>query len=182
MTSSPLSSFFLAIAVKNKDIALKLCMRVVFMHLDHIYSGFFDNLKILDFIGNHFWKIKILNLRDQNRQNIENPTVPFLTVFNFTPLDIFRLRLTSKLNILVAFKHMPFFTRNGETSHWNVIFSKKNLNGFFWYFGGRRQIDAGESFASISAAVFELSRKSGRGGGRICPPSLPSARWDRSRN
>ena len=53
-------------------------------------------------------------------------------------------------------------------------FPKKILDGFFWNFGGRRQIDAGEgteSFASISAAVFELSRKSGRGGGNICPPA-----------
>ena len=29
-----------------------------------------------------------------------------------------------------------------------------------------------ESFASISAAVFELSRKSGRGGGQNLPPPV----------
>ena len=37
----------------------------------------------------------------------------------------------------------------------------------------RRQIDAGEgteSLASMSDAVFELSRKFGRGGDNICPP------------
>ena len=51
-------------------------------------------------------------------------------------------------------------------------FSQKILDGFFGNFGGRRQIDAGEgteSFASISAAVFELSRTAGRGGGNSAP-------------
>ena len=44
--------------------------------------------------------------------------------------------------------------------------SQKFLHGFFWNFIGRRQIDAvegTESFASISAAVLDLSRKFGRG-------------------
>ena len=52
-------------------------------------------------------------------------------------------------------------------------FSQKFPNRFFWNFGGRRQIDAeegAESFVSISAAVFELSRKSGRGGQYLPPP------------
>ena len=55
-------------------------------------------------------------------------------------------------------------------------FSHKFIDGFFWSFGGRRHIDAGEgieSFASISAAVIELSRKSGREG-RNSPPPPPS--------
>ena len=42
---------------KNKYIALKFRMRVVCMCLDHILSGFWDKLKILDFIGSYFWKI-----------------------------------------------------------------------------------------------------------------------------
>ena len=53
-------------------------------------------------------------------------------------------------------------------------FSEKFNAGLFWNFDDRRQIDAEEgtkSFASISAAVFELSRKSGRGGGDIPPSS-----------
>ena len=39
------------------------------------------------------------------------------------------------------------------------------LNGLFLNFDGRRQIDAGEGtvgFAPMSAAIFELSRKTGR--------------------
>ena len=60
-------------------------------------------------------------------------------------------------------------------------FSLKNLDGYLWNFGDRRQIDAGEgtkSFAPISAAVFELSRKSSRGGGRIClPRGLRVKKW-----
>ena len=53
-------------------------------------------------------------------------------------------------------------------------FSQTFLDGFFWNFSGRRQIDDGEgteSFASIPDAVFELSRKSGRGGGNMSPPA-----------
>ena len=45
-------------------------------------------------------------------------------------------------------------------------FSQEFLAGVFWTFGGRRQIDAGEgtkSFESIYVAVFELSRKTGKG-------------------
>ena len=45
-------------------------------------------------------------------------------------------------------------------------FSQKFLRGFFQNFGRKRQIDAGEgtvSFTSISVAVFELTRKPGRG-------------------
>ena len=56
----------------------------------------------------------------------------------------------------------------------NTPFFRIILDGVFWNFGGRRQIDGGEgteSFALITAAVFELSRKSGRVGGNICPPS-----------
>ena len=52
-------------------------------------------------------------------------------------------------------------------------FSQKIIDGFFWNFGGRRQIDAGEdieSFASISAAVLELSRKFSMGGDIRPPP------------
>ena len=53
---------------KNNDIALKFCMRVICMYLDHIYLGFVDNLTILDFIDNNFWKIEILNFVGQNRK------------------------------------------------------------------------------------------------------------------
>ena len=53
-------------------------------------------------------------------------------------------------------------------------FSQKPIYGFFQSFGGRRQIDVGQgnvSFASISAAVFEQSRKSSRGGAIFAPPA-----------
>ena len=55
VTSSPLPVFFFGhCTAKNKDIALKFCMRVVCMYHDHIYSDFLDKLKSLDFIGNLF--------------------------------------------------------------------------------------------------------------------------------
>ena len=47
------------------------------------------------------------------------------------------------------------------------------MNGFFWNSDGRRQIDAGEGteiFVSISAAIFELSRKSSKGGAEFALP------------
>ena len=53
-------------------------------------------------------------------------------------------------------------------------FSQKFIDGFFKNFDGDCQIDAGEdteSFTLISAAVLELSRKSGMGGGDIRPRS-----------
>ena len=65
---STFTCFFGHCTAKNKDIALKFCMPVVCMYLDHIYSGFLDNLKISDFIGNYFWKIEILNFGGQNRK------------------------------------------------------------------------------------------------------------------
>ena len=42
--------FFGNCTVKNKDIALKISMHVACMHVDNVYSVFY-NLKILDFIG-----------------------------------------------------------------------------------------------------------------------------------
>ena len=59
---------FLAFAQPKKDIALKFCMCVVCMYLDHIYSAFFGWLKKFDFISSYFWKIDILNFWDQNRK------------------------------------------------------------------------------------------------------------------
>ena len=38
-------------------------MRVVCMYIDHMYSGFLDHVKILDFISNIFEKTEILNFR-----------------------------------------------------------------------------------------------------------------------
>ena len=46
--------FFGHCTAKNKDIALNFCMRVACTYLDHIFSGFSDNLEISDFIGNYF--------------------------------------------------------------------------------------------------------------------------------
>ena len=47
------------------------------------------------------------------------------------------------------------------------------MDDFFWNYDGRRQIDEGEGtegFESISAAVFELSRISGKGAESTPPP------------
>ena len=57
-------------------------------------------------------------------------------------------------------------------------FLKKIINGFFLNFGGGRQINVRtvtESFASISATVYELS-KNPAGGGQNLPPPPSEAR------
>ena len=48
--------FFGHCTAKNKDIALKFCMLVVCMYLYHMYSVFFNKLKISDFISNYSFK------------------------------------------------------------------------------------------------------------------------------
>ena len=54
-------------------------------------------------------------------------------MFNFTPFDVFRLRLSSKLNILAGFKHLLFFLpKMAKQDVTKTQFSKKkNLDGFF---------------------------------------------------
>ena len=74
------------------------------------YVSFFDNLKNLDFIGNHYWKNDILIFWSQHRNILKrNMRWPVCRSFNFTPFGIFRFRLTLNLNILAVFKHLPLF-------------------------------------------------------------------------
>ena len=97
---------------KNKDIALKFCMLIVCMYHYHIYSGFLDTLKILDFMGNYFWKNEILYFEGQNRKISKIQDSHFIerSIWRFfgVQFGVSRLRLTSKLNILAAFKHFLF--------------------------------------------------------------------------
>ena len=83
-------------------------MCVVCMYLDHIYSGSLDNLKILDLKGNYFWKINF-EFWGSKSKNIKKSKYLFCRTFNFIPFDVFWLRLTSKLKILAALKHLPLF-------------------------------------------------------------------------
>ena len=39
-------TFFGPLHSQNKDIALKFCMRVVYMFFDNMHSGFLDDLKV----------------------------------------------------------------------------------------------------------------------------------------
>ena len=41
---------------KNKDIALKFCVRVFCKYPEHVYSCVLDNLEISDLTGNHLKK------------------------------------------------------------------------------------------------------------------------------
>ena len=166
--------FFGHCTTKNKDIALNFFMCVVCMYLDRIYSGVLNNLKFLEFIGNFLKKKWNFNFWGQNRKilKIRNDilkSVRFYAVWRFSIASSFKAEHSSSLQTFA------FFTQNGETwRHQNAIFSKSYPRIFFWNFGDRLQIDAEEGterFASISAAVFKLWRKSGRGGQNLPPPS-----------
>ena len=91
-------------------------MRLVCMYVDSAYSVFYI-LKVLNFIG--FFKGNF-ELWGTKLKNINNSVESFGSSFNFTPFDVFWLRLTSKLNILAALKHLPFFTKK-----WRYVTSLK---------------------------------------------------------
>ena len=84
------------------------------------------------------------------------------------------LRLNSKLNILAAFKHFPFFSPNWRNMTSLKGHFLKSLSTDFSISCERCQLDAEkgtESFLSISVAVFELSRKFSRGAEFPPPPA-----------
>ena len=115
-------------------------------------------------------------MRVKNLRNKKIRDNPFCRTFIFTPQRVLQLRVSSKLNNLAAFKHLPFFfTRVAKHDATKTPFSiLKKIDEFLGNFGGRRQIDAesgerSDSFASMSAAVSELSRISGRGGAESAP-------------
>ena len=53
---------------KNKELALTVCMHVICMYLDHIYSGFWVTMKILDFRSNYIRKKMKIEFWGQNRK------------------------------------------------------------------------------------------------------------------
>ena len=77
------------------------------------------------------------------------------------------------MHILAAVKHLPFFPPKMEKHDvTKEPFSQKKISKDFVNFNGRRQINADEGtecFAPISAAVFGLLRKSGRGTESVPP-------------
>ena len=101
--------FFGHCTAKNKDIALKFCMRVVCMYLGHIYSGFLITWKFRILWANIFEKSKFWIFGVKIETNIKIPRWAFCRAFNFTLFGVFRLRLPAKLNILAAFKQLLFF-------------------------------------------------------------------------
>ena len=168
--SSPLPVLW-AIAQTKARILFWYFACVLFICILIILFWLLDNLKILDFIGNYSWKIKMLSFGIFFKK-LRHSFVERI----FYAVWIFCLRVTSKLYItLSGFKHMPFFTQNVETwHHQNAISSKKSRR--FSEILERRQTDAGEgtveSIALISIAVFELSRKTGRGAESDLPPKV----------
>ena len=106
--------FFCHCTGKNKDIALKFCMRIVCMYLDHIRSFFWRTWKFRIY-GQLFLENLNFDFGGSKLKDIKNPRKQFYRAFNFTPFGVSRLRLTSKLNILADFKHLLFLPQNGET-------------------------------------------------------------------
>ena len=118
---------------KNKNIALKSCMHVVCMYLDRIYSVFLDNLIMLDFIGNYFWKNETLNFEGQNRNKSKIRDCYFVERWILRRLAF--LRLTSKPNILAVFKHLPFFDpkcRSMTSLNCHFLFFFRFLLKYVW--------------------------------------------------
>ena len=78
------------------------------------------------------------------------------------------------MHILETCKHLLLFLpKIADQDVTKTVFSKISQR-ISLKFGGRHQIDAGEgteSLASMSAAVFDLSRKVGRGAFVAPPPS-----------
>ena len=162
--------FFCHCTVKIIDIALKFFMRVVCNYIDHIYSAFLDNLKFLDFIDN-FLKNWNFEFWGSKSKNIKNPRLPFLerSFLRRLAFSIAFYFKTEHSSSLQTFLFLPKMAKHNVTK---TPFSQKFLNGCFWNFCGRREIDAWEgteTFVSVSDAVFELSRKTGRGWAESAP-------------
>ena len=184
MTSPPLPSF-LAIAQQKKILLWNLvwllfvCSCTIYIPVSWINSKFWI-LQTSIFEKSKFWSFGV------KIENFQNPRWPFCRGLNITSLDVYGLRFTSNMYVLEAFKHSPLFDpkwRNMTSLKHYFLSQKSSRRIFFWNFARRRQIDAEwgtESLATISAVVFELSRKYGKGGGgNIYPP--PARRGLRDR-
>ena len=111
-----LTCSFFAIAQEKIKILLRNCACVLFVWITIIYTPFFlDIMKIVNFVGNYFGKFEILSIGEKTGKNIKNTGQSSCRAFNSAPFGFFRLRRTSKLNILAALKHLPIFTQNGQT-------------------------------------------------------------------
>ena len=89
---------------KNTDIALKFGVRIVCMYFKNIYSSCSDNSEILDVTGIRFFlKNRFFYFGGRNRNISKSET--FCRALNFASFDIFGLRFTSSLYILVAGFH-----------------------------------------------------------------------------
>ena len=146
------------------------------------YIPVYNKFKISVFISIRLRKIffilraksKILKIRHSH----------FVYRVQFYVLSVFRPIFTSKLYILETFKHVSFALKMAKHDVIKTPFPQEFLPGYFWNLDTRRQIEAGwgtESFASISAAVFDLSRKLGRGQNLPLPLILPLSFWQTSR-
>ena len=115
VTSSPVPSFFRALNSKKQ----RYCFEILHTHCLYVFRlhifRFLDNLKILDFIGNYFWKIKTLNFWDQNNKISQLRDSHFverliLRRLAFSIVSYIKTEISSSLEILAV-----FFTQNSET-------------------------------------------------------------------
>ena len=160
---------------KNCFEILYACCLYVFW--SYIHSVFLDKLKTLDFIGNYFWKMKsrTFGVKIEKVSRIRDS---HFVVFNFTTFGVFRLRFTSKRNIPAAFEQCRFLAKKAKYHVTKTPFFEKISRRIFlkfWWQTSNWCWGRYGSFAAISAAVFELSRKSGRG--RYSSPPPPAGRF-----
>ena len=179
VTLSPLPGFLTIAQPKIKILLWNLvCMLVfhcLYVALQCIFQ-FLDNWKILDFIGTYFFKNQNFDFLGQNLKTIlKNQKKTFCNVLNLTYFGVYNLFHFKIVDSLWLQTFTAFWPKIANHDVSKTSFHKKKSQLFFWNFAGRLKLmlERVLSFMSISAVVFELSRKSGRGGGAGSAPSPP---------
>ena len=164
---------FFAIAQQTTKILFWNFACVLFVSRSHIFR-FLDKLKncilyAIIFDKLYFWilRVKIEKYKKiRDGHFVERSILRRLAYFFIA--SHFKIEHSSSLQTFAIFWRK--IVKHDVTK---TQFSQKCLDECFWKFGYIRHINAGEgtdSFASISAAVFELSRKPGRGAEFAPPP------------
>ena len=132
--SSPLPFFGRLHSQKQRYCSEVLYARCLYVPPSHIFrfSAYVGNFR---FYGYLFVKNCNFIFWGSKSKNIKNPTSPFCRTLNFTPLKGFRFRLSSKLSIIAAFKHLQFYDQKWRNlTPLKGNFLKKKLDCFFLKF------------------------------------------------
>ena len=160
---------------KNKDIALKFCIHVICMYLEHMYSNFLNNLTIWILEVTIFEKLKfwILGVKIKKISKIRDSH--FVERSILRRLAFFDCVLLQNLNIQAVFKHLLFFDPKWR----NITSLKRHFLKTFWtdvseVWVADLKLMLGKVLNVLCRYLppfFELSRKAGRGA-ESPPPQL----------